>query len=75
MPLKIEEMFAFVTVDADGNEGVAAMKTVMGWMPMVGADWNMVQSLKPAAVQIANAIGRPIKLIKFRERIEVEDIP
>ena len=44
------------------------------WVPLVATDWDRVQSLKPLASQIAKAAGRPLKLVKFRERIEVEDI-
>ena len=74
MPLKIEEIFAYVGVDDDGNESVAELQIPGCWVPLVATDWDRVQSLKPLASQIAKAAGRPMKLVKFRERIEVEDI-
>lgn len=76
MPLKIEEMFAFVSVDEKGDEGVCGFTNpeTGEWIPMVGADMARVDSLKGMARSIARITGRPVKLIKFRDRLEVEDI-
>lgn len=70
---KIDEMFAFIQLDPlDNTEGVIAFLTTEGWMPMVGADMGRVESLRPQAQEVADATGRPVQLIKFSSREELE---
>ena len=72
---KIEEMYAFVTEDSGpDDEGIIGMNTGMGWMPLVGADMKRVESLKPIAKRISQQIGKPVKLLHFVTRQEVEII-
>jgi hypothetical protein len=75
MPI-IEEMFAFISYDKDGNdEGVCAFHGGYGvWMPMVGADMARVESLKPIAKILAKESGKNIKLCKFSSRTVIEEI-
>lgn len=64
---KITEMFAFVATDAGpDDEGVMAMWTPGGWMPMVGADIARAVSLRPIADQIAKESGVPYKCLHFK---------
>jgi hypothetical protein len=71
--LKIEEMFAFVATDKDG-EGVIGMQMPDGaWMPFVGADMERVESLKKMAKQIGRASHKKITLLKFTKRETVEE--
>jgi hypothetical protein len=74
MPLKIDEMYAFIAKDPDGGEGLAAFLTNEGWQPMVGADMARVHLLKPIAEKLAKNTGQPIKLVKFTTRTEIETI-
>lgn len=70
---KIEQMYAFITEDkGPDDEGVIGMNTDMGWMPLVGADMARVESLRPIALQIAREVGKPIKLLRFTQREELE---
>jgi len=72
---KITEMFAFIIEDAGpGDEGVVAFSDRGIMMPMVGADTQRAQSLKPMARLLSRKFGKPIKLIHFTERVEVETI-
>lgn len=72
-PRRIDEMFAFIQLDpADNTEGVIAFLTESGWMPMVGADMNRVAHLRPMAQEVADATGRPVQLVKFSTREELE---
>lgn len=66
--LKIEQMFAFVAYDEEG-EGVMGFKVSDGWMPMVGADMDRVKSLLPVAV----AMGVDFKILKFEGRVDITD--
>lgn len=65
---KIEEMYAFVTID-DEREGVMAMKGSDGWMPMVGADMDRIKSLLPLAMMT----NRDFRILKFDRRVDVTD--
>lgn len=73
---RIEEMFAFVTTDtAADDEGVTASRGPDGvWYPMVGADMKRVRSLREQAQAIANLTGKPIKVLRFSGRTEIEVI-
>jgi hypothetical protein len=74
MTLKIETMFAYVAEDEEG-EGVAAhYQEGVGWMPLVGADMARMESLRPIAQELANAGGKPLTLITFEKRTDVETI-
>lgn len=73
--LNITEMFAFISVDSDGNEGVIAMNTSMGLAPMVGADMNRINQFRPHAIRLAKSTGQAVKLIKFTSRVELEEYP
>ena len=69
--MKIEEMFAFVSEDETGEGIVGYMMPDGMWMPLVGADVARVDSLRPAAEKIARDTGKPIRLIKFSNRIDL----
>lgn len=71
--LNIDEMYAFIQLDPlDNTEGIIAFLAESGWMPMVGADMARVTTLMPRAKEVANATGRPVKLVKFSVRTEIE---
>ena len=72
--LKIDEIFAFVAEDDDG-EGITGFLGPDGtWLPMVGADMARVDQLRPIAREIARKSGKRIHLLKFSTRSEVEII-
>lgn len=75
MDLKIDEMYAFIATDEDGQEGICAFQIESGlWMPMVGADLKRVDSLRPIARSIVLATGRQIEVCKFTNREHLEMI-
>jgi len=75
MDLKIEEMYAFIATEEDGQEGICAFQIKSGlWMPMVGADLKRVDSLRPMAKAIAKATGKRIEVCKFTNRQHLEMI-
>lgn len=72
---KITEMFAFIAEDAGpDDEGIPAEFMQGAWMPLVGADMARMESLRPVARRLAAALGKPIKLVKFSTRTEIEEI-
>ena len=72
---RIERIFAFLIVDEDeGIEGIPAFldpRTGM-MMPMVGADMARMESLKQAAVDIADGADSQVVLAVFEQRTEIE---
>lgn len=72
---KIDEMYAFVVEDSGpDDEGIIGMNTKGGWMPLVGADMARIESLRPIARDIAHQLGKPVKLLHFDNRMELEVI-
>ena len=72
--LRIEEMYAFVVMDDDDTEGVPAFLSGDLWLPLMGADMSKVEMLRPIAEQFATDLGKPVTLVRFSVREEVEVI-
>jgi hypothetical protein len=74
MKKRIDAMFAFVAEDADG-EGFCAFRDSDGSsFPLVGADVARLDEMRRVAQAIADGSGRPIRLLRFSVREEVEAI-
>lgn len=73
-PEKIDDIYVFVATEDDGSEGITGFKSGDTWIPMVCADTTRLESIRPIAHQIARQTGKPIKLIHFSARTEVETI-
>lgn len=69
--LRIDEMFAFVCLDDDGTEGIPAIQTPMGPVPLLGADLKRIDSLRPYAENLSKT-GKKVTLVKFTNRVELE---
>ena len=73
--LRIDAIYAFVSVDEDGNEGVCAMPLPgLGPVPMIAADAARLKSLIPMAEKLAKLSGIKIRLIKLTTRKEIREI-
>lgn len=74
---KINEIYAFVSVDENG-EGVVGMTMPINgretFMPFVCADKARMEALKPIATKIAKESAKTIKLIKFTNRKVIETL-
>lgn len=69
---RIETMYAFIAEDTSpDDEGIIGMNTGTGWVPLVGADMERVESLKPIAQGISRQIGKNIKIVRFETRKEI----
>lgn len=74
---RIEEVFAFLTTDTDGTEGITgfALLPESGMIPMVCADKSLVDLLRPVALQIAaDNPAVKIRLVRFSKRDVLEEI-
>jgi len=68
-------MFAFISVDeCPEDEGIVAARIGDTWMPLVGADMDRVESLKPLAMGVARLTGKRIVLARFGVREDLEEI-
>lgn len=74
--MKIEEIWAYVYVEANGDEGVPAFlwEERNTWLPMIGADRARVESLRPYAQNIANSTGQTLRLVRFSFGQVMEEI-
>lgn len=69
---RIEHMWAFLSSDPGGEGVCAAPIGPFGIVPMIAADDNRVASLKPTARIIASRAGKPVQLVKFTTREDIE---
>jgi hypothetical protein len=71
---RIEQIWAFLSVD-DGGEGVcAAPMGNLGAVPLIAADKTRLDAIRPLAQHIAKAFGKPVRLAKFTTREDVDII-
>jgi hypothetical protein len=69
---RIDAIWAFVSVDEHGNEGLcAAPYEGFGMLPLIAADAARLQSLMPVARHLARQSGMRIRLIKLSTREEL----
>lgn len=73
-PHKVRTITAFIVTEADGTEGITAFINNGRWVPMIGSDEERVESLKPIAKKISAAIGKPVQMVRFTVREDVEVI-
>ncbi len=72
---RIEEMYAFVAEESGpDDEGVVAMNLGNIMLPLVGADMDRMNSLKPMAKGISVKIGKRVKLLRFTQREDLGDV-
>jgi hypothetical protein len=71
--LRIDALWAFVSTDADGNEGLCAAPLQGMTMPMIAADEKRLASLIPMAEQLATISGMTIRLVKLSTREELRE--
>jgi hypothetical protein len=71
----VTELYAYVVADADeDDEGVPAfLGPASTWMPMMGADRERAEQLRPVAEEMARRSGKEIKLVRS-VALEVVDV-
>lgn len=73
-PLHVSAMFAFVAIKPDGGEAIMALKLGGTMMPLIGSDMAHIDSLRPMAQSLVDNNGRPVKLLRFGVREELETL-
>jgi len=71
----VDELFAFVATDEEGDEGVVAVELVGSdtMMPLVAADLTRIQQMVPFAEAIRQQTGHTVRLKHFTLLGEVSD--
>ena len=70
---RIDNVWVFVSRDENGNEGVIAAPTALGVMPLIAADSERLESLRPLAKSLVDKVpGKKVALIKLTTREEIE---
>lgn len=70
---KVTEVYCFVSVD-EGGEGVIGKYFDGAWHPFVCSDKNIMEKLKLYAREIGKESGKKIKIIRFTQREEIEEL-
>jgi hypothetical protein len=71
-PRVIERLYAWVVTEADGGQGIPAFDRGDGLvLPMIGADSERIESLRPVAMQAAGVCLK-LELIEFGDRVVLE---
>jgi hypothetical protein len=70
---RIEQIWAYLSVD-DGGEGVCAAPFANGTIPLIAADKRRLDQLKPTARSLASMFKKPVRLVRFKQREDVEII-
>lgn len=74
-PFRIDEIWAFISIGADGDEAVvASFFPGTGWLPLIAADQRRLDMLRPIAAEAARQSGLCIRLVKFANREILETI-
>lgn len=72
-PFSMSEVYAFVTQDQEGNEGVVTIINPHGQMqPLIAFDDSQLDLMKGASQQIANETQQAIQMLKFTTREELD---
>lgn len=73
---RIESLWAFLTVDPDGVEGLCAYfePKVNMWFPMIAADEARLKDMRKHAKKLAQIQPHKIVLVRFSQREDREAI-
>jgi hypothetical protein len=72
--LSIDKLWAYISKDADGNEGLCAA-TINGMLtPLIAADQSRLANITPIAETVAALTGKTIILVEFSNRTELREI-
>jgi hypothetical protein len=67
----ITELYAFLSTDETG-EGIVGEMIDGAWTPLVTSKLRIAEKMRPLARHIAEVSGKPVRLVKFTARQEME---
>lgn len=68
---RIDAIYAALSLDDDG-EGVCAAPMGGMTVPLIAADKQRLVSIRPIAAKIAKLFKKPVRIVKFTKREEIE---
>ncbi|RLC88655.1 MAG: hypothetical protein DRJ03_01920 [Chloroflexi bacterium] len=69
----LQEIYVFVTRDAQGDEGVVSIINPAGQVqPLISFDTRQLDMMKDVAKQIVDETKQDVRLLKFTTREELE---
>jgi hypothetical protein len=72
---RIDKLYAWIAREEDGGEGLVAAKLPnLGWLPLVGADRERMESLRELAMNTARGSHRPVRLKVFSRGVTIDEI-
>lgn len=72
---RIDQIWMIVLIDKTGVENVAQAKLVTGeYVPLIAADAVRLESMIGVAREMASALNVEMKVIRFTNRIDVQQI-
>jgi len=71
---RITEVYAITAIGDDDEEGIPAISTSMGMMPLIAADERRLKQIMELGQKVANDMGRDFKVIKFSVREDIGEI-
>lgn len=70
---KITTMFAYLSVDHQGNEGIIAIQDKNAIIPMVASHIELMDEFRDHVKKTAKESKNKIKLVRFSNREELEE--
>lgn len=74
-PHKIERMYAWIATDNTGEDGIPAVHTPHGPLPLVGSDKARIESFRHMAEEVNRDHGFPVRLVEFTGMVVLETLP
>lgn len=71
---KITEMFAFLSQDENGNEGIMGAQIGGVHFPMIGAKRATIERFRASAQEAGKLTPKGIVLVQFTHRIDLEKL-
>lgn len=69
---RIDAIYAAISVDDDGTEGICGFLSTTGWLPLITADPKNLHFIREQAEFIAKRDQRLVRIVKLTTREEVE---
>jgi hypothetical protein len=69
---RIERLYAWIATEPNGDEGVPAVSSSLGPVPLIGADRDRIESFREHARYVQRQLGCSVRLVCFDHLVEIE---